>query len=99
MANNLEDLTTRINKCRVDFNYATRKRDEDVKTAIKIIASIPEEDVTLLEPIVPSLRIIKGYTEQQLSENLHDEIGTVRDTVQALKNFIEGRLKYLEEQL
>lgn len=99
MAQKLEDLITRVNKCKGEYVYALRKREEDIQAAVRALSSITDEDVEALSGVVPNLKIIKGYTVQQLSENLHDEIATVQETVQTLKRYVEGRLDYLESQL
>lgn len=95
----LEKLTIRLNKCKGEYVYSKRKREEDIQVAVRAFQSISDEDVEILSAVIPQLRVMKQYTEKELSENLHGEIGTVREVAQALKRYVEDRLNFLEAQL
>lgn len=99
MAQDMGELTARLNKLKMDYNYNTRVRDKGVKAALKALSEIKPEDVEKLIAVAPKLKVVCAYTEQDLYDNLHGEIATVVEVIEQLKKFVTERLDYLESQL
>lgn len=99
MKKSLEEMSTRLNKLRFDYEYNVKVRRESIDAALKAIAALPEEDIDALTGFIPMLKVVRGYTAQDLYDNIHGEIAQVVDVVEQLEQFIEQRLAYLESQL
>lgn len=99
MAQNLEDMLARMNKCKTECVYSQRRWEEAAQVAVKALSGMKDEHVERLLDVVPNLKIIRTYTVEQINENKNGELKLVQETLQALLKFAEDGISFLEAQL
>lgn len=99
MEQTVSQLSSRLSKVELEYTLAARKRAEGAGKALKALRDISDEDVELVKSVVPSLAVIRTYTEKDLIENLNGEVECVRRAAADLRDYVEHRLSFYEEQL
>lgn len=99
MDQTVAQLSSRLNKIEMEYTVAARKRKDGASKAFQAISSISEEDVEMLKTVVPNLVVVRSFTEQDLFDNTNDEVGQIRQVAEELRQYIERRLSFYEEQL
>lgn len=99
MEQTVTQLSSRLSKIETEYAVASRRRTEGASRAFKALKEISSEDVELLKSIIPELQVITKYTEEDISANLNGEVETIRKAAADLRNYVEHRLSFYEEQL
>ena len=99
MEQTVSQLSSRLSKIETEYTVASRRRAEGANKAYRALSEISDADVELVKAIVPEILVVKTYTEQDLVANLNGEVETVRRVADDLRNYIEHRLAFYEEQL
>lgn len=92
-------IAQRLQRLTTEAEIARRKRQEEATKAVAALKEISMEDVERFSGIVPNLRYVVTYTEQDLMQNAHGEIAMVNEVKKRLREYLEERLKFYEDQL
>lgn len=99
MDNSISALNRRLQALETESEIARRKCDEEAQRAVKALREISPDDVEMLSGIVPSIRLIVEYKESDLRQNKNGEIDTILSVMTRLREYLEARLAFYEDQL
>lgn len=92
-------IAQRLQRITTEAEIARRKRQEEASKAVAALREISKEDVELLSGIVPNLKYVVAYTEQDIMANANGEIAMINEVKSRLRDYLEERLKFYEDQL
>lgn len=99
MSSRITQLSSRLQKLTTEYEIAMRSRKEEAAKAVSALSKIAKEDVDLLAPIAPKLRIVVEYTEEDLIQNVNGEVATLSEVMSQLDSYLDARLRFYEDQL
>lgn len=95
----LAQLSDRLQRLSTEVEIAKRKQKEDVAKAVKAISEINPDDVEVLSTLVPHLKDVVNFTEEDLLSNTESSFSIISQTKETLRKYLEERLSFYEEQL
>ena len=99
MAQSVVQLSSRLRNIETEYTVAIRKREDGVNKAFRALSDISASDMELVRSIAPSLVIAKTFTAKDIMENQHGEVECIHKAAEELREYVERRLDFYEEQL
>lgn len=93
------ELQQKYQKVRTESEFIRRKKSSAAFNARKALSEITKEDLELLSPIAPEIRIIVAFTQEEIADNKNGEVAMIERVKEQLRTFAEQRLTFYEEHL
>ena len=98
MDNNISALGDRLKELETEVSIASRRRIAEARKAEDALKSIRKEDIEVLYPIVPQLRVLVNlYAEDLIS--VDGNINELQKVIETLTDYLDKRLTYYEEHI
>ena len=99
MKTDIKELSQRLKYIETEIEISQRRRKEEAEKAVKALSKISAEDIEMLDCIVPMLKFVVKYSEDDILKNANGEINNIQRVTDELRNYLEDRLTYYENLL
>ena len=99
MKANFAKLNQRIQAVDTEVAVAQRTRSAKATEAFASLRDLTEQQIEMAARIAPEIRIVVGYTKEQLFNNENGEEAVLDKVITDLVSYVENRLTYWESLL